>query len=67
AFNGALAAALSEGLPLEDAVRWGAAGGALATTNKGAQPALPTRQAVEDLLNNAAQEQQANRTSRGSQ
>ena len=50
AFNGALAAALSEGLPVEDAVRWAAATGALATTNKGAQPSLPTRQAVEDLL-----------------
>ena len=53
AFNGALAAALSEGFPVEDAVRWAAAG-ALATTNKGAQPSLPTRQAVEDLLNKAA-------------
>jgi len=50
AFNGALAAALSEGLPMEGAVRWAAAGGALATTNKGAQPSLPTRQAVENLL-----------------
>ena len=50
AFNGALAAALSEGLPVEDAVRWAAAAGALATTNKGAQPSLPTRQAVENLL-----------------
>jgi ribokinase len=54
AFNGALAAALSEGLPVEAAMRWGAAAGALATTNRGAQPSLPTRQAVEDLLNKAA-------------
>ena len=54
AFNGALAAALSEGLPVEDAVRWGAAAGALAATKRGAQPSLPTRQAVENLLNKAA-------------
>ncbi|MCK4393148.1 ribokinase, partial [Candidatus Bipolaricaulota bacterium] len=54
AFNGALAAALSEGFPVEDAVRWAAAAGALTTTNRGAQPSLPTRQAVENLLNKAA-------------
>ena len=54
AFNGALAAALSEGLPMEDAVRWGVAAGALAATKRGAQPSLPTRQAVEDLLNETA-------------
>jgi len=43
AFNGGLAAALAEGLPLPEACRWAAAAGALATTVKGAQSAMPTR------------------------
>jgi ribokinase len=46
AFNGALAAALAEGRPLAEAVRWGAAAGALAATRSGAQPSLPRRQEV---------------------
>lgn len=50
AFNGALAAALSLGLPLETAARWGAAGGALATTRRGAQAAMPTRAELAALL-----------------
>ena len=43
AFNGGLVAALAEGLPLPEACRWAAAAGALATTVKGAQSAMPTR------------------------
>ncbi|ARV61811.1 ribokinase [Nostocales cyanobacterium HT-58-2] len=43
AFNGGLAAALHEGLSLHQAVVWGAAAGALATTKPGAQPSLPDR------------------------
>lgn len=42
AFCGALAAALAEGRSLVDAVRWGCAAGALATTAVGAQAAMPT-------------------------
>jgi ribokinase len=55
AFNGALAVALAEGKPLLEAVRYGMAAGALATTKRGAQPSLPTREAVEQFLasNNA--------------
>ncbi len=47
AFNGALAVALSENRPIEEAIRWGMAGGALSVTKEGAQPAMPKR---EDLL-----------------
>ncbi|NLN69824.1 MAG: ribokinase [Chloroflexi bacterium] len=50
AFNGALAVMLAEGKPLPEAVRYGTAAGALATTKIGAQPSLPTRYAVEQLL-----------------
>lgn len=55
AFNGALAVALAEGKPLLEAVRYGLAAGALATTKHGAQPSLPTRETVEHFLaSNAA-------------
>jgi len=50
AFVGGLAVALAEGRSLADAVRWGNAAGALATTRLGAQPSLPTRRAVEALI-----------------
>jgi ribokinase len=50
AFVGGFAVALAEGRSLADAVRWGNAAGALATTKLGAQPSLPTRQAVEALM-----------------
>lgn len=50
AFNGGLAVALAEGRALPDAVRWGAAAGALAVTLIGAQDAMPERAAVERLL-----------------
>jgi ribokinase len=50
AFVGGLAVALAEGRALAEAVRWGSAAGALATTKEGAQPSLPTRDAVEALL-----------------
>lgn len=51
AFVGGLAVALAEGRPLPEAVRWGNAAGALAATALGAQPSLPTRSALLDLLN----------------
>jgi len=50
AFLGGFAAALSEGKPLGEAVRWGSAAGALAATQMGAQPSLPVRTALEGLL-----------------
>jgi ribokinase len=50
AFVGALAVALAEGRPLVEAVRWGNAAGALATTRLGAQPSLPNRREVESQV-----------------
>ena len=50
AFMGGLAVALAEGQSLAEGTRWGNAAGALATTQLGAQPSLPTRRAVEKLL-----------------
>jgi len=50
AFIGGLASALLKGKSLEEAVRYGNASGALATTKFGAQPSLPTVNEVEKLL-----------------
>ena len=50
AFGAGLGVALSEGRGLRDAVRYGAAAGALAVTKPGAQEALPARHEVEALL-----------------
>jgi ribokinase len=50
AFIGGLAAALLKGRPLEEAVRYGNAAGALATTRFGAQPSLPTREEVNRIM-----------------
>lgn len=50
AFNGALAVALAEGRPINDAIRWGLAAGACAVTKVGAQPSMPTREDVMELL-----------------
>jgi ribokinase len=50
AFCGALAAALSHGRPLEDALARAAAAGALAVTVAGAVPSLPMAAAVDALL-----------------
>ena len=50
AFHGALAVALSEGKQLEDAVRFGAAAGALAVTMPGVQDSMPVRAKVRALL-----------------
>mgnify|MGYP002395005339 CR=1 FL=1 len=50
AFNGALAVALAEGKPLIEAVRYGMAAGAMASTKRGAQPSLPFRDSVESFL-----------------
>ena len=50
AFCGGIAAALSEGLSLSEALRWGSAAGALAATAVGAVSSLPTREAVARLV-----------------
>ena len=50
AFNSGLAVALAEGQPIPEAVRWGAAAGAIATTRKGALPAMPYRDELLELL-----------------
>lgn len=50
AFCGGLAAGLAEGLGVEEAVRWGAAAGALACRGVGARSSLGTRQELEVLL-----------------
>jgi len=50
AFIGGFAAALLQNKSVEDAVRYGCACGALATTKFGAQPSLPTREEVERFL-----------------
>ncbi|MGI6661933.1 MAG: ribokinase [Bacillota bacterium] len=50
AFSGALAAYLSEGRTLDEAVRFANAAGALAVTKEGAQPAIPWRGEIEKML-----------------
>ncbi len=54
AFVGGLAAALAAGEPLERALDYGSAAGALAVTRPGAQPSLPTADEVAGLLNSRA-------------
>jgi ribokinase len=53
AFNGGLSVALFGGKTLEEAVRWGAAAGAIACTRKGAIPSMPHREELESLLGDA--------------
>lgn len=48
-FNGALAVALAEGRPLEEAVRWANAAAALSVTRMGAQPSAPRRREIDRL------------------
>lgn len=50
AFNGGLATALLEGKEFEEAVRWGCAAGAIATTKPGAMPSMPYRHELDELL-----------------
>ncbi|MEW6245686.1 MAG: ribokinase [Nitrospirota bacterium] len=49
AFNGALACALAEGRPLEEAIVFANAAGALTATRRGAQDALPARREIDEL------------------
>jgi ribokinase len=50
AFNAGLAVALTDGMPMETAIRWGQATAALSVTKAGAQPSMPERAAVVSLL-----------------
>ncbi|HSD01896.1 MAG TPA: PfkB family carbohydrate kinase [Gaiellales bacterium] len=50
ALAGATAAALAEGRPLEDAVRWGIAAASLSVERHGCQPAMPCRTEIEARL-----------------
>ena len=50
AFNGALAAALAAGRPLDEAVRRAVAAGGLATTRPGAREGMPTNAELEAAL-----------------
>jgi len=50
AFNGGLAAGLADGLPLAQATTQAAAVAALSVTKAGAQPSLPTREALTAFL-----------------
>jgi ribokinase len=52
AFIGGFADSLLQGKSPEEAVRFGCACGALATTKFGAQPSLPTKEEVERFLSN---------------
>ena len=51
-FVGALALGLAEGLPREEAMLRACAAGALAAGRLGAQPSIPTRKAVDELVTN---------------
>jgi ribokinase len=51
AFNSALAAGLSDGMPLEKAILWGMAGGAVSVTRPGAQPSMATKTELLAMLN----------------
>jgi ribokinase len=49
AFNGALACAIAEGVPIDMAIEIANAAGALATTKRGAQESMPVRRDIERL------------------
>ena len=55
AFGAGLAVALCEGQSIRDAVRFGAAAGALAVTRPGAQEAMPERREVDALISSPAE------------
>jgi Sugar kinases, ribokinase family len=52
-FNAALAVALNEAMPLEQALRFANAAGALSVTRLGAQASVPSRKDVDQLLASA--------------
>lgn len=52
-YVGVLVSALSEGVPLEQAMRRASVGAALACTREGAQPSMPLRTEIEAAMNTA--------------
>lgn len=50
AFNGAFAVAFAKGLPVEEALRFANAAGALTVTAMGAQPSIPTLEKLEAFV-----------------
>ena len=54
AFNGALACAVAEGVPIRSAIERANAAGALATTGRGAQESMPTKDDIERLCRSGA-------------
>ncbi len=55
-FNAAFAVALMEGQDEDRAARFACAAAAISVTRRGAQPSMPTRQEVDDLLQTATRE-----------
>ncbi len=49
-FNGALACAVAEGRPMQEAIRFASAAGAVAATRRGAQDSLPARDEIQGLI-----------------
>jgi len=49
-FTGAVAVALAENQPIESAIRFASAAAAISVTRSGAQPSLPRREELENLL-----------------
>jgi len=56
AFAGAFAVALSEGKSIFEAAIWGNAAGAIAVTRHGAQPSLPSKEEIQELIKNQSKE-----------
>ena len=50
AFSGGFAASLAEGLPVEDALRFAQAAAAISVTRIGAQPSMPNRDEILELM-----------------
>lgn len=50
AFCGALAGQIADGAPIDSAIKFASAAGALATTKAGAVPSLPNKESIKDLI-----------------
>ena len=58
AFNGALACAVAEGVPIKNAIERANAAGALATTGRGAQESMPTKDDIEQLCRSGVRQRE---------